>query len=187
MMARWLTVWLLAATAIAHAAEMPFGALDITLGASYARLERELDFRDINATLARTQAGKPDLGKRGYGCMQRDDDFADVGCVSHTERLDGVETREIRLHFLDGRLQQFSVTAEVQNFDAVVAYLRARYGAPQELPVKNAGDQPGVSWKSEAGQIVAYRGKDLVFVNFELAAYPDAVRRKRDGQRLQCG
>jgi hypothetical protein len=177
----------LAATTAA-AADAPFGVLDISLGASYARLERDLDFRDIDATLAKTKSGKPDLGKRGYGCMQREDDFADVACVSHTERLDKAETREIRLHFLDGRLQQFSLTAEVQNFDAVVAYLRGRFGAPQALPVQNAGDQPSVKWQSEAGQIVAHRGKDLVFVNFELATYPDAVKRKREGQqRLQCG
>jgi len=175
------------AAAVSAAADMPFGVLDIGLGASYARLERDLDFRDIDASLAKPRAGKPDLGKRGYGCMQREDDFADVGCVSHTELLDGVETREIRLHFLEGRLQQFSLSAEVQNFDAVVAYLRGRYGAPQTLPMQNASDQPGVKWQSEAGQVVAYRGKDLVFVNFELASYPVAVKRKREGQRLQCG
>ena len=98
-----------------------------------------------------------------------------------------METREIRLHFLEGRLQQFSLSAEVRNFDAVVAYLRGRYGAPQTLPMQNASDQPGVKWQSEAGQVVAYRGKDLVFVNFELASYPVAVKRKREGQRLQCG
>ena len=170
------------AAAVSAAADMPFGVLDIGLGASYARLERDLDFRDIDASLA-----KPRAGKRGYGCMQREDDFADVGCVSHTELLDGVETREIRLHFLEGRLQQFSLSAEVRNFDAVVAYLRGRYGAPQTLPMQNASDQPGVKWQSEAGQVVAYRGKDLVFVNFELASYPVAVKRKREGQRLQCG
>ncbi len=175
----------LAATTAA-AADMPFGVLDIGLGASYARLERDLDFRDINDSLAK-KAGKPDLGKRGYGCMQREDDFADVACVSHTERLDGIETREIRLHFLDGRLQQFSVTAEVQNFDAVVGYLSARFGAPQAVPVQNPGDQPSVRWQNEAGNIIAHRGKDLVFVNFELVSYPDAVKRKREGQRLQCG
>lgn len=169
----------------AAAADMPFGVLDIGLGASYARLERDLDFRDIEASLAK-QAGKPDLGRRGYGCMQREDDFADVGCVSHTERLDGIETREIRLHFLEGRLQQFSVTAEVQYFDAVVGYISARYGAPQTVLVQNANDQPSVRWQDPSGQIVALRGKDLVFVNFELATYPAAVKRKREGQRLQC-
>jgi hypothetical protein len=178
---------LAAVTTSAAAADASYGVLDITLGASYARLERDLDFHDIDATLAKTTSGKPDLGKRGYGCMQREDDFADVGCVSHTERLDGIETREIRLHFLEGRLQQFSLTAEIQNYDAVVAYLRARYGAPQTMPVQNAGDQPSMKWQSEAAQIVAHRVKDLVFVNFELASYPDAVKRKREGQRLQCG
>ncbi len=188
MMVRLISVCMLAAAATtAAAADMPFGVLDIGLGASYARLERDLDFRDIDETLAKTKSGKPDLGKRGYGCMQREDDFADVGCVSHTERLDGMETREIRLHFLDGRLQQFSLTAEAQNFDAVVAYLRARYGAPQAEPVQNANEQATLRWQSPAGKIVALRGKDLVFVNFELGSYPDAVKRKREGQRLQCG
>ena len=41
-----------AATAGATAADMPYGVLDIGLGASYARLERELDFRDLDASLA---------------------------------------------------------------------------------------------------------------------------------------
>jgi hypothetical protein len=172
-------------TTAALAADEAFGVLDIGLGASYARLERDLDFRDINASLAK-KAGTPDLGKRGYGCMQRDDDFADVGCVSHIERLDGTETREIRLHFLEGRLQQFSLSAEVQNFDAVVRYLTRRFGPPQAVPVTTSTDQPSVKWESEAGQIVAHRGKDLVYVNFELLSYPEAVKRKREGQRLQC-
>jgi len=165
---------------------MPFGVLDIGLGASYARLERDLDFRDIDASLAK-KAGKPDLGKRGYGCMQREDDFADVGCVSHTERLDAVEMREIRLHFLEGRLQQFSMTAEVQNYDAVVAYISKRFGPPQAVPVKDASEQPSVKWTNAAGEVVALRGKDLVFVNFQLGSYPDAIKRKREGQRMQCG
>src|SRR6185369_14681208 len=101
------------------------------------RLERDLDFRDLDAALAKTQSGKPDFGRRGYGCMQRDDDFADTACVSHTERLDGIEAREIRLHFIEGRLQQFSLTAEVQHYDAVVGYLRARFGAPLAVPARN--------------------------------------------------
>lgn len=169
----------------ALAADEPFGVLDIGLGASYGRLERDLDFRDLNASLAK-KAGVPDLGKRGYGCMQRDDDFADIGCVSHTERLDGTETREIRLHFLDGRLQQFSLSAEVRNFAAVIAYLTIRFGPPQVVPAQSVTEQPATRWQSPAGQIVAHRGKDLVFVNFELVSYPDAVKRKREGQRLQC-
>jgi hypothetical protein len=188
MRTRRLLIGLLATVVVAAtatAADMPFGVLDIGLGASYARLERDLDFRDINESLAK-KAGTPDLGKRGYGCMQREDDLADVGCVSHAERLDGIETREIRLHFLDGRLQQFSVTSEVKNFDAVVGYLRTRFGAPQSVPVKSADDQPSVKWQNEAGQIVAYRGKDLVFVTFELVSYPAAVKRKREGLRRQC-
>ena len=187
MMARLVFAWILAAATGAWAADAPFGVLDITLGTSYARLARDLDFRNLNAALAATQSCKVDLGRRGYGCMQRDDDFADTACVSHAERLDGIETREIRLHFLERRLQQFSLTAEVRHYDAVVGYLRARFGAPQTMPVQDAGEQPSVKWQGEGAQIVAHRGKDLVFVNFELADYPAAVKRKRDGgQRLQC-
>jgi hypothetical protein len=187
MISRLLSALLLAAAAVsAAAADMPFGLLDITLGTSFARLERDLDFRDIDTALAKNQSGKPDFGLRGYGCMPRDDDFADTACVSHSERLDGIETREIRLHFLEGRLQQFSLTAEVQQYDAVIGYLRARYGAPRALPVANAGGVPTVQWDSEAARIDAHHGKDLVFVNFELKSYPDAMKRKREGKRLQC-
>jgi hypothetical protein len=113
--------------------------------------------------------------------MRRDDPQADIGCVSHVEKLGGVETREIRLHFLNGRLYQFSMSAEVQHYDAVIAELRARNGAPQ-----TGGDGDAVRWKNDAGQVAAYRGKDLVYVNFELASYADAVRRKRDGAVLEC-
>ena len=163
----------------AQAAEETFGLLDITLGASYARLERDLDFRYITTSLAQMAGSKPDLGKRGYGCMRRDDPQADIGCVSHTEMLGAAETREIRLHFLNGRLYQFSMSAEMQYYDAVIAQLRKRNGVPQ-------ADGEVLRWKNESGQIAAYRGKDLVFVNFELASYADAVKRKRDGATLEC-
>ena len=163
----------------AAAADMPFGVIDIGLGASYARLERDLDFRSITTSLAQMAGNKPDLGKRGYGCMRRDDPQADIGCVSHIEKLGAIDTREIRLHFLNGRLYQFSMSAEVQYYDTVIAQLSARNGAPQ--PAVDA-----VRWQNESGNIAAYRGKDLVFVNFELAGYADAVKRKREGATLEC-
>jgi hypothetical protein len=169
------------AAAPAQGAGEPFGLLDISLGASYARLERDLDFRYITTSLAQMKGNTPDLGKRGYGCMRRDDPQADVGCVSHVEKLDGVDTREIRLHFLNGRLYQFSMSAEIRHYDAVIAQLRARNGAPLA-----ASDDAAVRWQNESGLIAAYRGKDLVYVNFELATYPDAVQRKRDGATLEC-
>lgn len=174
------------AAATALAADQPFGVLDISLGTSYSRLEQQLDFRDINASLAGAKPGKPDLGRRGYGCMKRDDPFADFGCVSHAEKLDGVETREVRLHFIFGRLQQFSVTAELQHFDAVVGYLRTRFGEPQQVAGAAPDSAPSLEWRDESGRIVAYRGKDLVFVNFELASYAGAVKRKREGTSLEC-
>ena len=157
----------------------PFGLLDISLGASYARLERDLDFRYITTSLAQMTGNKPDLGKRGYGCMRRDDPQADVGCVSHIEKLGDLDTREIRLHFLNGRLYQFSMSAEVRHYDALIAQLSARNGAPQT-------GADGMRWKNGAGQIAAYRGKDLMFVNFELVTYADAVKRKREGTTLEC-
>ncbi len=163
----------------AMAADETFGLLDITLGASYGRLERDLDFRYITTSLAQMTGNTPDLGKRGYGCMRRDDAMADIGCVSHVETLAGIPTREIRLNFLNGRLYQFSMSAEVQYYEAVLAQLRARNGAP-------AASDDALRWQSESGQVAAYRGKDLVFVNFELAGYADAVKRKREGATLEC-
>ena len=186
MIARAAIVWFFVSAVSAHAAELAMGVLDIELGLSYARLERQLDFRDINTALAQIKSGKPDLGRRGYGCMRRDDPFADIGCVSHDEKLDAIETREIRLHFLLGRLQQFSVTAEVQYFDAVMGYLRRRFGEPQQVAPTSPEAAPSFKWQSESGQILAYRGKDLLYVSFELASYSDAVRRKREGVNLEC-
>lgn len=167
----------------ARAQQAPFGLLDIALGASYAQLARELDFRDIDAALAAAharQAGKPELGARGYGCVTRDDAFADVTCVSHQEKLDGIETREIRLQFLGGRLQQFSLTAEVRHFDTVTGYLRRRYGEPQTVPAAGPDAMPSLKWQNDTARITGYRGSNLVFVNFELDSYADAVRRKRE-------
>jgi hypothetical protein len=166
----------------APAADEAFGLLDIALGASYARLERDLDFRYITTSLAQMAGNKPDLGRRGYGCMRRDDAQADVGCVSHNEKIGDFATREIRLHFLSGRLYQFSLSAEVQHYDAVIAQLRTRNGAPQPAAAKD----DGLRWQNESGQIAAYRGRDLVFVNFELASYADAVKRKREGTSVEC-
>ena len=186
MIARFVVSGVFLYSAAALAAEQALGVLDITLGASYARLERDLDFRDLNSSLAQIKDGRPDLGKRGYGCTQRDDAFADVACVSHDEKLDGIETREIRLHFLHGRLQQFSVTAELQHYDAVIGYLRTRFGAPRQDAASGPDAASSLQWQGEAGHITAYRGKDLVFVSFELATYADAVKRKREGASLEC-
>lgn len=169
----------LAAAAAAAGEEAPYGVLDIALGASYARLERDLDLRDLAAAIAAAPGAVPDLGRRGYGCMRRDDPRADISCVSHSEKLDGAETREIRLHFLGGRLYQFSLTAEVQHYETVVAALRARNGPP-------AASGDALRWRNAAGTLAAYRGKDLVFVAFELAGYADAVRRKQEGRSFEC-
>ena len=176
----------LAALTSAHAAEQQFGVLDIALGASQVRLAHELDFRDIDTAIAGQTAGRPDFGKRGYGCMPRTDPLADVACVSHEEKLEGIATREIRLHFLHGRLQQFSLSAEQQHYDSVMDYLRRRYGEPREAGPASPGAAPALRWQSESGRVMAYRGKDLVFVNFELASYADAVKRKREGGSLEC-
>ena len=186
MIARIVMVCILIAPIVARAADEPFGVLDVTLGASYARLERELDFRDAKTALAQSKSGKPDLGRRGYGCARRDDPAADISCVSHQEKLDATETREIRLNFLHGRLQQFSLSAEIQHYDAVTTYLRKRYGEPQEIAPSGAGAAPSLKWQDDSGQVIAYRGKDLVFVSFELATYADAVKRKREGTVLEC-
>jgi hypothetical protein len=161
---------------------------DIRLGASLQRLVQDLDLRDINAAIVaqqETKAAKPDLGRRGYGCVRRDDPYADVACVSHDERVGGAETREIRLHFLDGALQQFSITAEIRHYDAVMQALRERHGAPQQAEPAPAGGYPSTIWRNAESRITAYGGKDLVFVSFELAGYGEAVKRKQSGAQPQ--
>lgn len=172
----------------AGAAAEPYRYDDVRLGASFTRLAHELDFRDIHAAIAaqqQKQATKPDLGRRGYGCARRDDAYADVACVSHDEQVGGVATREIRLHFLDGILQQFSITAEVRHFDAVMQALNERHGAPQRAEPAPAGGHPSYAWRNAESGITAYGGKDLVFVSFELASYGEAVKRKQGGTRAQ--
>ena len=168
----------------------PYRYDEIRLGASLQRLVQDLDLRDINAAIAaqpETNAAKPDLGRRGYGCVRRDDPYADVGCVSHDERVGGAETREIRLHFLDGVLQQFSITAEIRHYDAVMLALRERHGMPQQMEPAPAGGYRSSSWRNAESRITAYGGKDLVFVSFELAGYGEAVKRKQSGaQPLEC-
>ena len=64
MIARCAIAGIFMHAAAALAAEQVLGVLDITLGASYARLERDLDFRDLNSSLAKIRDGRPDLGKR---------------------------------------------------------------------------------------------------------------------------
>ncbi len=165
----------------------PYRYDDIRLGASLTRLERDLDLRDIHVAVAMQkarQAEKPDLGRRGYGCVRRDDPYADLACVSHDERVGGAETREIRLHFLDGILQQFSLSAEIRHYDAVMQALRERHGAPRQEEAA-VGGGPAFAWRNPDSRIIAYGGKDLVFVSFELASYGEAVKRRESGVRSQ--
>ena len=173
--------------AVTAAAE-PYRYDDIRLGASLQRLVQDLDLRDTQVAIAaqqETKAAKPDLGRRGFGCVRRDDPYADVACVSHDERVGGAETREIRLHFLNGALQQFSITAEIRHYDAVMQALRERHGAPQQAEPAPAGGYPSSIWRNAESKITAYGGKDLVFVSFELAGYDEAVKRKQSGAQPQ--
>ncbi|MGH7634893.1 MAG: hypothetical protein ACRENC_14250 [Gemmatimonadaceae bacterium] len=166
----------------------PYRFDDVRLGASFTRLAHDLDFRDIQAAIAARQgepAAKPDLGRRGYGCARRDDVYADVTCVSHDERVGGAQTREIRLQFLDGILQQFSITAEIRHYDAVMLALRERHGAPQLTEPAPPGGYASSTWRNAESRITAYAGKDLVFVSFELAGYAAAVKRRQDGGQPQ--
>jgi len=159
--------------------EAAFGFGDITLGESYDALARSLDFRDIASALndASHKSGKPDLGRRGYGCAPREDAYADVTCVSHEEAVRGETVREFRLQFLDGVLQQFSITAELKRYDDVIAAIGTRYGAPQQAAAVSG--PPVVRWRNSVSSISGYAGKDLVFVSFELAGYADAVKNKQ--------
>jgi hypothetical protein len=173
--------------AVTAAAE-PYRFDDIRLGASFARLAHDLDFRDIHAAIAQQQvqqAVKPDLGRRGYGCARREDVFADVACVSHDERVGGAETREIRLHFLSGILQQFSITAEIRHLEAVMRAVGERHGPPEAAQPAAAGGYPASRWSNADSSITVYGGKDLVFVSYELAGYAEAVKRKQGGAPAQ--
>lgn len=162
------------------AAAAPYGYDEIRLGASLDSLARELDLRDAEGALREAQerrAAKPDLGRRGYGCMRRDDPYSDITCVSHDERVDGIETREIRLHFIAGVLLQFSITAEIRYLEHVLAALTRRFGAPLTEPAGGSGG-PRYRWRNTESWIEVHPGPSLVFVSFESADYAVAVRRK---------
>ena len=164
------------------AADEPYGHSDIALGASYRALAAALDFRDIHAAVAEQgsrKATKPDLGRRGYGCARRDDPYADITCVSHEEKVGGVETREIRMQFLNGVLQQFSITADIPHFDVVMGVIRARHGAPHETEPAAEGRYASYRWKNGVSSIVAYASKEVIFVSFDLATYLEAVKRRQ--------
>ena len=183
---------ILAVTAVLFlpaAAAGPFAFDDIRLGAGYNRLARELDFRDIERALRDARARgttKPDLGRRGYGCMRRDDPSADITCVSHEEKIAGVPTREVRLQFLDGMLQQFSITAELKHLGAIVGAVSARFGAPRIEPAAEGRDETFL-WRNGDSKITGYAGKDLVFVSFELASYAAATARRQErGSPQEC-
>ena len=177
----------LAACPVMGAAE-PYRYDDIRLGAPLARLAHDLDFRDIHAAIAQQQAqhaAKPNLGRRGYGCARREDAFADVACVSHEERVGGAPTREIRLHFLAGILQQVSFTAEIRFLEAVMRAIRERHGDPASAQPAAAGGYPSSRWRNADSSITAYGGQDLVFVSYELVGYAEAVKRKQSGAPAQ--
>jgi len=168
----------------AEAADPPYGHGDITLGASYQALAAALDFRDIHAAVAEQgarKAAKPDLGRRGYGCARRDDAYADVTCVSHDEKIAAADTREIRLQFLNGVLQQFSITADLPHFAVVLGALQSRHGPAQEIEPASEGRYASYRWRNGASSIVAYSGRDVVFVSFELATYAEAVKNRQTG------
>ena len=170
--------WGIARTAVAE----PYGFGDIRLGSPFDVLSRQLDFRDINAALAaqgKAKASTPDLGRRGFGCMRGANAYADIVCVSHDERVDGVLTREIRLQFLDGVLQKFSITVEIDRSDAVLAALRREHGEPAEKRPAVAGAFASQHWRNPESTIAVYRGRDLVFASFEMAGYGEAVAKRQ--------
>ena len=164
------------------AAAAPYGFGDVRLGASFEELSRQLDFRDINAALEAQRAAKahkPNLGRRGFGCMRGANAYADIVCVSHQEQIGGEPTREIRLQFLDGVLQKFSITVELDRSGAVLSALHAQYGEPRESRAGDAGTFASQHWRNAESAIAVFRGPDLVFVSFELAGYGAAVAKRQ--------
>ena len=169
---------------VAAAAAAPYGFGDIRLGSSFGELSRRLDFRDIGSALDQqhaTKARKPDLGRRGFGCLRGANGYADIVCVSHDENIGEAPTREVRLQFLDGVLETFSITVEAGRSEALLAALRSRYGAPHETRPAITGAFASQHWRNADSTISAYRGKDLLFVSFELAGYREAVERRQRG------
>ena len=153
----------------ALAAAGPYGFGNIRLGASFDELARALDFRDIHAALDRqlaAKAARPDLGRRGYGCMRREDPDAEVACVSHDEKVGDTPTREIRLQFLDGVLQRFSITADIAEIESVMAAPRQEHGAPRETRAATASAFASCHWRNADSTIAAYSGERLLFVPF---------------------
>ena len=69
---------------------------------------------------------------------------------------------------------------------SITIWLPLTDATPQNMLTIDTADDPSFRWQNEAAKILAHKGKDLVFINFELATYPDAVKRKREGQRMQC-
>lgn len=173
-------VLVLGMAAAAEAA--PYGFADIQLGSSFDELSRRLDFRDIGSALDQqhlAKARKPDLGRRGFGCMRGTNTRADLVCVSHDESVAGAPAREVRLQFLDGVLQMFSITVEAGRSEAVLAALRTQYGAPHATRAATADAFASQHWRNADSTVSAYRGKDLLFVSFELAGYRKAVEQRQ--------
>ena len=150
-----------AASGAAPGMTMGFG--DICLGASIDALARTLDMRDIDRALAALKggSGKPDLGARGYGCSQRDDAHADITCVSHDERPEGLELREIRLQFRRGVLRQLSITAELREAASLRRILERRLGVPMTSQDAHA------EWRDSSARVQLHEGPNLVFVVFD--------------------
>ncbi len=168
--------------AVAAAVAEPYGLGDIRLGSSFDELSRRLDFRDIGSALDQQHAAKarkPDLGRRGFGCLRGTNTRADVVCVSHDESVGGAPTREVRLQFRGGVLQAFSVTVEAGRSEALLAALHREYGAPHETRAATADAFALQQWRNADSTISAYRGNDLVFVSFELAGYRGAAGQRQ--------
>jgi len=179
---RRLGAALVLALGTAGAAAEPYGVEDIRLGSSFDQLAQRLDFRDIHSALEQQHAAKalkPDLGRRGFGCMRGTNTHADVVCVSHDESVGGAPTREVRLQFRNGVLQAFSVTVEAGRSEALLAALHRQYGTPQETRAATADAFASQHWHNADSTISAYRGNDLVFVSFELAGYRGAAGQRQ--------
>lgn len=172
----WLWLLMGAIAGFACADEGRYDFHDVRLGETYVMAVHRLDMRDIEQALAAAAGkGKPDLGAHGYGCMRREDAGAEVSCVTHDVHPHGLELREIRLSFIEGTLQFFSVTAELGQRDGLIARIQSRFGRPAQTAA-----EPGVlHWSSGTTNIRLHTGPSLTFASFESASYAAAVERRR--------
>jgi hypothetical protein len=113
--------------------------------------------------------------------------FADVAAFRTKKSWKDVATREIRLHFLQGRLQQFSLSAEQQHYDAVIGYLRPAHTATRSRTSLRAQvRQPASSGRTSRRRSPLMRARTRVRQFRARVLCRCGESAKREGASLEC-